>query len=103
MKFSFDKDNRQYELEASTCNCLENLREEGQLDIDIQEFDEKNPNLCLVFGYTYDDGDYNIDDEWLSCIVTDYKFIPIKYCPICGKKIDLQLSYQDKKVKTRRK
>lgn len=102
MKFSFSNDIRDYELEVSSCSCLEKLREEGQLDIDLQSFNELDPKLNLVFGYTYDEGDYNIDDEWMSCIVTDFKFVPIKYCPVCGKKIDLDLKYQDKKVKRRK-
>lgn len=76
-----------YALEELNSVELLFLLENQFLDIRIQfneETNEKEFNVCLVKTLVFEDGDYNIEDEYIPFTDTTYVYQKINFNPITG-------------------
>ena len=57
--------------------------------------EDNNVFIGMVNKYMEDYGDYNYDDEYEPNYVEEVSFLKINNCPMCGKKIEINIKEND--------
>lgn len=76
------------------CNCMNELMDQGIIvpycppyNVLKDGYEAKEGTLCIAKQIVEDNGYYD-DYNWVSNISVYNELIPVKYCPVCGKKVE---------------